>query len=70
MMTVRLPIPMEKRLSILSRKTGRPKSYYVREALDEHIEDMEDAYLALERLEHPGKVITMKELEQELALGN
>lgn len=70
MMTVRLPMPMEKRLDLLSRKTGRPKSYYIREALDEHIEDMEDAYLALERLEHPGKSITMKELEQELALEN
>ena len=33
------------------------------------IEDMEDAYLTLGRLEHPGKVITMKELEQALALG-
>ncbi|MFZ2658261.1 MAG: ribbon-helix-helix protein, CopG family [Victivallales bacterium] len=70
MITVRLPIPMEKRLTLLSRKTGRPKSYYIREALDEHIEDMEDAYLALERLEHPGKIVTMKELEQELALEN
>jgi len=70
MITVRLPMPMERRLTLLSRKTGRPKSYYIREALDEHIEDMEDAYLALERLEHPGKIITMKELEQELALEN
>ena len=70
MMTVRLPIPMERRLNILSRKTGRPKSFYIREALDEHINDIEDAYLALERLEHPGKIITMKELEQQLALDN
>jgi RHH-type transcriptional regulator, rel operon repressor / antitoxin RelB len=46
MLTVRLPDNLEKRLNALALATSRPKSYYVREALERVMEDMEDAYLA------------------------
>lgn len=46
MLSVRLPENLEKRLSHLSRVTKRPKSYYVREAIERSLEDMEDVYLA------------------------
>jgi RHH-type transcriptional regulator, rel operon repressor / antitoxin RelB len=46
MLTVRLPDNLEKRLNALALATKRPKSYYVREALERVLEDMEDAYLA------------------------
>ncbi|GAB6904576.1 conserved hypothetical protein [Desulfosarcina cetonica] len=46
MLTVRLPENLEKRLNALALATKRPKSFYVREALERVIEDMEDAYLA------------------------
>lgn len=46
MLSVRLPENLEKRLSHLSSVTKRPKSYYVREAIERSLEDMEDAYLA------------------------
>jgi RHH-type rel operon transcriptional repressor/antitoxin RelB len=46
MLTIRLPDDMEKRLTILAEATQRPKSFYVREALERSLEDMEDAYLA------------------------
>ena len=46
MLTIRLPDNLEKRLNALAVATKRPKSYYVREALERVIEDMEDAYLA------------------------
>lgn len=46
MLTVRLPDNLEKRLNALASATKRPKSYYVREALERVMEDMEDAYLA------------------------
>ncbi|WP_264317579.1 type II toxin-antitoxin system RelB family antitoxin [Acidithiobacillus concretivorus] len=42
---------IEKRLDALAKATGRTKSYYVREALLEHLDDMEDAYLAEATLE-------------------
>jgi RHH-type rel operon transcriptional repressor/antitoxin RelB len=51
MFAVRLPPAIEKRLARLSKLTGRTKSYYVREALLEHLDDLEDVYLAERRLE-------------------
>lgn len=46
MLSVRLPLKMEKKLTSLSKKTGRTKSYYVQQALAQNFEDMEDIYLA------------------------
>ncbi|MDR1398023.1 MAG: ribbon-helix-helix protein, CopG family [Desulfarculales bacterium] len=46
MLTVRLPEELETRLTLLAIATKRSKSFYVREALDRTIEDIEDAYLA------------------------
>lgn len=46
MLTVRLPLSIEKRLEKLARRTGRTKSFYVREAILQHLEDLEDIYLA------------------------
>ena len=46
MLSVRLPEDLEKRLSHLSRVTKRPKSFYVREAIERSLEDIEDIYLA------------------------
>jgi RHH-type rel operon transcriptional repressor/antitoxin RelB len=51
MLAIRLPQSIEKRLERLARRTGRTKSYYVREAILEHLEDLEDLYLAEARLE-------------------
>jgi RHH-type rel operon transcriptional repressor/antitoxin RelB len=50
MLAIRLPPEIETRLDALAKKTGRSKSYYVREALVEHLGDLEDLYLAEERL--------------------
>ncbi len=41
------------RLQSLAQKTGRTATFYIREAIEEHLEDLEDCYLgeqALERL--------------------
>jgi RHH-type rel operon transcriptional repressor/antitoxin RelB len=51
MLAIRLPPSIEKRLERLARRTGRTKTFYVREALLEHLEDMEDLYLAEGALE-------------------
>ena len=51
MLAVRLPPSIEKRLEKLARRTGRTKTFYVREAILEHLEDMEDLYLAENALE-------------------
>jgi RHH-type rel operon transcriptional repressor/antitoxin RelB len=46
MLAVRLPEDLENRLTVLAEKTGRSKTFYVREAIEEHLEDLEDLYLA------------------------
>jgi RHH-type rel operon transcriptional repressor/antitoxin RelB len=50
MLAIRLPEELESRLDALAQATGRSKSFYVREALLEHMDDLEDLYLAEQRL--------------------
>ena len=49
--SIRLPHEIENRLEKLSLQTGRSKSFYVKEAILEHLDDIEDVYLAEKRLE-------------------
>jgi len=49
--SIRLPHEIEKRLEDLAIRTGRSKSFYVKEAIIEHLDDIEDIYLAEKRLE-------------------
>lgn len=51
MLAIRLPQEIEKRLESLALRTGRSKTYYAREAILEHLDDLEDLYLAEARLE-------------------
>jgi len=51
MLAIRLPADIEKRLAELAKATGRSKTFYVREAILEHLDDLEDIYLAEKRLE-------------------
>lgn len=50
MIAVRLPDEIEARLDALAKATGRTKTFYVREAIVEHLADLEDTYLAEQRL--------------------
>jgi RHH-type transcriptional regulator, rel operon repressor / antitoxin RelB len=45
-LSVRLPDEIETRLDALAHRTGRSKTFYVREAILEHLGDLEDLYLA------------------------
>jgi RHH-type transcriptional regulator, rel operon repressor / antitoxin RelB len=68
MLAIRLPSDIETRLAHLAAKTGRTKTYYARKAILDLIEDMEDTYLALDRLETPHKVWKQEDLEADLDL--
>jgi RHH-type transcriptional regulator, rel operon repressor / antitoxin RelB len=50
MLAIRLPVNIEKRLARLAKRTGRTKTYYAREAILQHLEDLEDIYIADKRL--------------------
>jgi RHH-type rel operon transcriptional repressor/antitoxin RelB len=61
MLAIRLPEKIEKRLARLAKKTGRTKTYYAREAILKHLDDLEDIYLAEKRMEaiESGRVKTV-----------
>jgi RHH-type rel operon transcriptional repressor/antitoxin RelB len=68
MLGIRLDPELERRLSNLSKKTGRSKSYYAREAIRQFLEDREDYLLGLAALEKKGPRISLEDLERELDL--
>ncbi len=65
MVALRLPPEIEQRLDALAKKTGRSKSYYAREAILRHVEDIEDDYLARRR-SRGGARVTLESLERNL----
>ncbi len=50
MLAVRLDADTEARLERMAALTGRTKTFYAREAIEAHLDDLEDFYLAEERL--------------------
>lgn len=68
MLAIRLESEIEERLARLAKKTGRTKTFYAREAILEHLDELEDGYLALKRLENPGRVFSAAEVKRALGL--
>jgi RHH-type rel operon transcriptional repressor/antitoxin RelB len=66
MLALRLPAQIEKRLDMLAKKTGRSKSFYAREAILRHLEDLEDYHLARRRLARKAPRVALEQLEREL----
>jgi RHH-type rel operon transcriptional repressor/antitoxin RelB len=72
MLAVRLSSEIERRLDALAARTGRSKTVFAREAIETHIEDLEDFYLAEERLRkfRAGDAIPLSDLKAELGLAD
>jgi len=72
--SLRLPEDLKARLERLSKLTGRSKTYYMVEAISEKLEDLEDLYLAEQRLiEHRAgrsKSYTQEEMEKRYGLAD
>lgn len=68
MLTVRLPARLETRLNKLAKRTGRPKSYYAKKALESFLDDQEDYLIALSRLENKLPAIPLEEVVKRLGL--
>ncbi len=66
MLAIRLSEDIETRLSALAAKTGRTKTFYAKEAIVKHLDEMEEKYLAIDRLENPDKRWSLTDMEQEL----
>lgn len=69
---VRLDTKIIERLNELARKTGRTKSYYIKEAIEENLVDMELVYLSQSRAEDvrkgKSKTISWEEVKQQNGL--
>ena len=72
MLTIRLPTDIEERLEQLAKATGRTKTFYAREAILRHLEDLEDVYLAeqalIELREGRSRTYTLEEVARDLGL--
>ncbi len=68
MLALRLPKEIEERLDALARKTGRTKSYYAREAIIEHIGDLEDAYIAESRMRDDPQFVDFDDVVRDLGI--
>ena len=66
--SVRLGDELEARLENLAKKTGRTKTYYIKEAIIEWIEDMEDVYYAEKALREGGETVSLEEVMRENGL--
>lgn len=70
MLAVRLSEDVEERLEALAARTGRTKTFYAREAIEAHLDDLEDFYLAEDRMKsfRDEDAIPLEQLKRELNL--
>lgn len=70
--SIRLDAELDARLERIARRTGRSKSFYVKQALEQQIEDMEDLYLARSVAKRVAdgreRLIPLDELEREFGV--
>ncbi len=70
--SIRLPEDIERRLEAMAKKTGRTKAFYIREMILNHIDEMEDYYLAANVVERirkgQGRTLTAQEVRRDLGL--
>jgi RHH-type rel operon transcriptional repressor/antitoxin RelB len=70
MLAIRLPPDIEARLNRLTQQTGRTKTALAREAILEHLDDLEDFYLAEARARLNRKTIPLADVERTLGLAD
>jgi RHH-type rel operon transcriptional repressor/antitoxin RelB len=72
--SLRLPDDLNFRLGDLAAKTGRSKTFYMLEAIREHLDDLEDLYLAEQRLIEiragRSRTVSLDDVERNLGLAN
>ena len=68
MVSIRLSSETERRLSDLAKKTGRTKASYARELIEDHLEDLEDRYVAEARLDKRRTPLSSAQVRKNLGL--
>lgn len=72
--SIRLPDDINARLTTLAQRTGRSKTFYILEAIREHLDDLEDAYeadLIMRRVRNGEEMLySSEEMEKMLGMDN
>jgi RHH-type transcriptional regulator, rel operon repressor / antitoxin RelB len=72
--SIRLPDDVSSRLQNLAQLTGRSKTFYMIEAIREHLDDLEDLYIAEQRMidirAGRSQTHTLDEVERDLGLAD
>ena len=67
--SVRLPVPLARRLDSVAKETERSRAFHVQKELEAYMEDYADLQIALDRLrDHTDRVIPSRELRRNLGL--
>lgn len=68
-LSIRLDDTVFKRLNKLAEKTRRTKTSFIREMIEQALDEYEEAYVALDRLnDKNSKYLKTEELEEKLGL--
>ena len=71
---IRLPDETYARLQSLAARTGRTATFYIKEAIEEHLDDLEELYLAEKvsaRVKSgASRTFSLEEVERELGLAD
>ncbi len=72
--SIRLATETERRLDSLSSRTGRTKAYYLRQIIENGLDELEDYYLAAEVMERirkgEEKIYSSASVRKDLGLDN
>lgn len=69
--SVNLGKDIEARLAHLAKATGRTKTFYLRQLVEEHLDDLEDVYLAqqaLERIRAGEATVPLEQVMKDLGM--
>jgi len=66
--SLRLDPDTERRLEELARSTGRTKTWFIRRAVEEYLDEWEDYHVALARLEEEKDEIDISDVRRRLGL--
>jgi len=66
--SLRLDPDTENRLDRLARSTGRTKTWFIRRAIEEYLDEWEDYHVALARLEEEKDEVDISDLRRRLGL--
>ena len=68
-LTLRVENQLERRLHRLSKETERPKSYFIKKAIELYLEEYEDYQIALSRhADKDEKILTLDQMRKALGV--